>query len=212
MSLDTFANLKTAIADWLWRANDTDLTTYIPDFITLAEAEMNRRIQTRRRVAREDFTIDSEFEDVPSDFSSVVAFRLSSTDPDSRLKYVSPDTAAEMIGSTYADATGQPKYYTIVGGSFQFIPAPAGTYTGKLTYREKIPALTISNTSNWVLTDHPDVYLYGSLIHAAPFLKNDDRVAVWGALHERALQSLAVHDSASNFGGVVNARSARVFG
>ncbi len=44
MSLATYSALKTTMAAWLWRASDTDLTTYIPDMITMAEAEMNRRI------------------------------------------------------------------------------------------------------------------------------------------------------------------------
>src|SRR5262245_40191623 len=103
MSFSTFSALKTTIAAWLWRANDTDLTTYVPDMVSMCEAELNRRIKTRQRVAEDDFTIAAEFAAVPSDFAGVVAFRLSSTDPDARLKYIDPDKAAELITTTYTD-------------------------------------------------------------------------------------------------------------
>lgn len=209
MALSTFSELKTAIASLIDR---TDFTSYIPDFITLAEAELNRRLQSRLKVTRADFTIDSEFKSVPTDFAGVVAFRLSSTDPDTELDYISPSEAARLIGGTYNDSGGHPRCYTIVGGEFQFVPAPDGTYTAKLTYRQKIPALSDSQTANWVLTDHPDLYLYGSAIHAAPFIIEDERIASWGALHERAIQSLERKDSIENYSGQLNARPRRVLG
>lgn len=209
MALSTYAELKTAIASLL---NRTDLTSYIPDFITLCEAELNRRLQSRQRVTRADFTIDAEFETVPTDFAGVVAFRLSSTDPDAELEYVSPSKAAAMIGGTYNDATGQPVCFTVVGGEFQFVPAPDGSYTGKLTYRQKIPALSDSQTSNWVLASHPDLYLYGAAIHAAPFLQDDARITSFGALFTAAIASLERQDSFVNFASQLNARPRRVLG
>lgn len=208
MSLDTFANLKSAIADWL---NRTDLTSSIPDFITLAEAEMNRRIKTRRKYIRAEAALAAEFVDLPSDFDSAVSLVIESTDPTRRLTYIDPDKAVELKASTYT-ASGVPVHYSIVGDELQIIPTPDSSYTGELTYRQKIPALSDSNTSNWVLVSHSDIYLYGALIHAAPFLRDDERVAVWGALHERALASLEREDALANFGGKLNALPRRVFG
>lgn len=208
--LDTYANLKTAIAAWLWRPNDTDLTAQVPDFIALAEAEMNRRIKTRRKTIRAEATISAEFIDLPSDYDSPISFVIESTDPVTRLTYIDPDKATELKSTTYTSA-GVPVYYSIVGDEFEIIPAPDGSYTGELTYRQKITALSDSNTTNWVLTGHPDLYLYGALKHAAPWLQDDERIAVWGTFFEAAIQSLEREDSLANYGGKLNAR-ARSFG
>lgn len=205
MSLDSYANLKTALAAWLWRPNDADLTTSIPDMIAMAEAEMNRRIRSRRKAIRSEATITSEFTDLPSDFDAMVSLVNETTDPQRRLTYIDPEKAAELKNTTYT-ASGQPVYFSIVGDELQVIPSPDSSYSLEMTYRQKIPALSDSNTSNWVLVDHPDIYLYGSLVHAAPFLQDDDRVAVWGTLHERALASLETQDAFSQYPGKLNAR------
>ena len=59
-----------------------------------------------------------------------------------------------------------------------------------LHYWRKIPALSDSNTTNWLLTDAPDVYLYGSLMQSAPYLAHDERLAVWAGLYTQATTSL----------------------
>lgn len=211
MALDSYDNLKTAIAAWLWRPNDTDLTAQIPDFILLAEAEMNRRIKSRRKTIRAEASISAEFSDLPSDYDSPISFVIESTDPVTRLTYIDPDEAVRLKSTTY-QTSGPPVHYSIVGDEFEIIPAPDSTYTGEMTYRQKIPALSASNSSNWVLVNHPDIYLYGALIHAAPWMKDDPRVATWGALHERAMSSLETDNTLSEFGGKLNARPARSFG
>jgi hypothetical protein len=58
----------------------------------------------------------------------------------------------------------------------------------ELLYLAKIPALSDSNTSNWLLSEAPDVYLYGSLVHSAPYLQEDDRLGVWAQLYGAAVE------------------------
>lgn len=206
MALATYSDLQTAMADWLVR---TDLTARIPDFILLCEAELNRRLEERRNTTYTSFTISSEFMALPSDYAGEAAFYLTSTTPDSRLTFVDADTAGRFLEENYT-APAQPRLFSIIGSYFQFIPAPDTTYTARLVYQQSIPPLA-SNATNWVLQNHPDAYLYGSLIHSAPFLKDDTRVVTWSGLYERAMQSIEINDSTARFGDKLNAK-ARPFG
>jgi hypothetical protein len=71
----------------------------------------------------------------------------------------------------------------------------------ELTYYAEIPALSDSSTTNWLLTRWPDLYLYGSLMHAAPYLKEDERVTVWAGLHDRALEEIRMEDHKAQWSG-----------
>jgi hypothetical protein len=66
--------------------------------------------------------------------------------------------------------SGQPSTYTILGDNFRFAPSPASSYTGNINYYKEFDPLSDSNTSNYILANHPAIYLYGSLYHAANFL------------------------------------------
>jgi hypothetical protein len=196
MALDTFANLKTAIADHL---NRGDLTSYIPDFITLAEAQMQRDLSKHYlREARTTLTVDGQFEDVPSDFYSPV--RLSLQGKHRPLELMS---LAEMQGrrDDCDDETGEPLGYAINGADLEFWPSPNDTYTADLVYIQTITALSDANTSNWLLVNGPDAYLYGSLIHSAPFLRDDERIGVWAALYKSAIDGLNHASTEARFGG-----------
>jgi hypothetical protein len=91
----------------------------------------------------------------------------------------------------------------------EFIPTPDTTYDGELTYYAKIPSLSDSNTSNWLLAYAPDLYLYGALVEAEPYLKNDERIAVWGELYLRVIADIEVADERASVAStpLVRARS-----
>jgi hypothetical protein len=59
-------------------------------------------------------------------------------------------------------------------------------------FYSKIPALSDSNTTNWLLTASPDIYLYGSLMQSAPYLRDDDRVGIWASLYQKAIDDLNI--------------------
>ena len=85
--------------------------------------------------------------------------------------------------------------------------SPDGTYTLQIQYFAKVPALTSSNTTNWLLTSHPDAYLYSTLMAAEPFLMNDARLQTWASLSEKAIQEIVDADDASRYaGGTLAAR------
>lgn len=208
MAITSYSTLQTSIGDWLNRA---DLTAVIPDFITLAEAKFNRNIRHRKMVERATATLDSEYSAVPGDWLESIRFQIN-TNPITVMEFVSPDQAAMLKGAN--SASGKPIYYTQIGQQFQVIPAPdsGSAYTGELTYYAKIPALTVSNTSNWLLVEAPDLYLYGSLLQAAPYLQDDQRITVWGALYDRALSDLKVSDERSRMSTSALRMRARSFG
>lgn len=195
MAITTYSELQSAIADWLLR---DDLTSVIPSFIDLAEAKFNRRIRDYRMVARATATVNTGYFAVPGDWLENIRFQLNTT-PITTLEYVTPDQAAEER-VTFSSA-GRPKFFTMIGSEFQVVPSPdSGTYTGELTYYRTIPALTDVTTTNWLLTAAPDIYLYGTLMEAAPYLDDDARVQTWGALLERAMNDLQIESDRARIG------------
>lgn len=183
MAIGTYSELQTACANWL---NRSDLTARIPEFIALAEAYFQKELRVNEMKSRVDFTIDSEFEDVPSDFLEISQFHL-----DTNPKTVLTQMSEGALVTAYPNAaSGKPVAVAVVGSSFRFGPTPDSTYTGKLTYFQKIPALSDSNTTNWLLTSHPDIYLYTTLIQSAPYLHDDARIGTWSTLALEGLERL----------------------
>ena len=204
MALDTFAGLKATIADYL---NRDDLTAIIPSFITIAEAKFNRKLRTRQMIKRANGQIETAFFAYPSDWLQAKEFQLN-TNPIVRLQFVTEAYGDELKANRYV-SIGQPAYYTITGTQLEFIPAPDATYSAELTYYAKIPALSDSNTSNWLLAYAPDLYLYGALLEAAPYLKDDERLAVWSQMYINSLGDIEVADQRASVSStpLVRARS-----
>ena len=204
MALDTFAGLKATIADYL---NRDDLTAIIPSFITIAEAKFNRKLRTRQMIKRAEGQIETAFFAYPSDWLQAKEFQLN-TNPIVRLQFVTEAYGDELKANRYV-SIGQPAYYTITGTQLEFIPAPDSTYSAELTYYAKIPALSDANTSNWLLAYAPDLYLYGALLEAAPYLKDDERLAVWSQMYINSLGDIEVADQRASVSStpLVRARS-----
>ena len=196
MSLDTYANLQTEIAGFL---NRDDLTSAIPTFIDLAEAQMSRDIRHWRMQERATITIDAQYEDRPTDWIETIRFVLTGNGT-SALDLLAQNAMADFRSGS-ADTAGTPRYYTHTQSQFEFYPTPDETYIGDLLYYQQIPALSDSNTTNWLLTNAPDVYLYGALLHTAPYLQEDARVTVWAQLYSAAVARLNAESDAAAVSG-----------
>lgn len=203
MALSTYTELQTSLAALL---NRTDLTTVIPDFIALFEADFDGRPDTathRRRICRSTATIDAEYEALATNFMGVQSISLD-TDPVRRLEYIDPDSMVRLIEDQaawealntidFGSDPAPPRYYTVVGTEIRFFPAPEQEYTCLLTVYERLARLSDTVADNWLLTYFPQVYLYGSALHSAPYLTNDDRLATWGKLYEEAVAKCAASD------------------
>ena len=193
MPITNYSELKTAIANWL---NRDDLTSVIPDFISMAEASMTRDIRHWRQEKRSETTLDEQYEDIPSDYLETVELTINN---DRKITLIS--TAEMQRRKEASSATGEPKYYRLVADQFEFFPSPDGSYTLSLQYLARTSALSDSDTSNWIIDYAPDVYLYGSLIHAAPYLVDDPRIQVWGSLYAGAVAALNKESEDSKFSG-----------
>ena len=207
MALTTYAELKTSIGDWL---NRSDLTSVIPDFISLAEAQIERTLRARQMIVRANASFDVQYGAVPADFLEAKSLKLTSTNPETPLSFLSIDALdAEMTKYT---GSGKPKFFGVVGGQLRIVPTPDSTYTTELIYYAKLSKLSTSNTSNWLLASSPDIYLYGSLLQAAPYLQDDARIQTWATLYERALNdSQTADDRSASSGGALLTR-AKTFG
>jgi hypothetical protein len=207
MALSTYTELKTSIGDWLNRA---DLTTVIPDFISLAEAQVERTLRTRQMIVRANASFDAQYGAVPSDFLETKSLKLTSTNPQTPLEFLSID-ALDNKASEYT-GSGKPRFFGVVGGQFRIVPTPDATYTTELTYYAKLTKLSSTVATNWLLTANPDIYLYGALLQAAPYLQDDARIQTWATLYERALNdSQTADDRGASSGGALLTR-AKTFG
>ena len=80
------------------------------------------------------------------------------------------------------------KGYSVVGTALLLAPAPSEVGSViKITYYQRLPALSVSATTNWLLTAHPDLYLFGTLTVASAFLKDDERTGIWKNAWDEAL-------------------------
>jgi hypothetical protein len=207
MALTTYTELKTSIGDWL---NRSDLTTAIPDFISLAEAQIERTLRTRQMIVRANASFDAQYGAVPSDFLETKSLKLTSTNPETPLQFLSIDALDNEM--TKYTASGKPKFFGVVGGQFRIVPTPDSNYTTELTYYAKLTKLSSSVASNWLLASSPDIYLYGALLQAAPYLQDDARIQTWATLYERALNDLqTADDRGASSGGALLTR-AKTFG
>jgi len=198
MALSTYSELKSSIANWL---NRSDLTTEIAnDFIVLTEKDFNSKLRIRKMVAQTSLTLNAETVALPSGFLQVRDFYILSGGTKYSLTYMTPSQMDQIKGTS---VVGMPSSYTILGDTFRFSPVPGDSYTAYLNYYKTFDALSDSNTSNFILTNHPSIYLYGSLYHAAQFLGGVDpnRVQQWLQLYSTALERLEQNDREDQFSG-----------
>lgn len=185
MAITDYASLQASVANWLHRS---DLTGQIQDFIALAEQKLNADIDARQMDARASMSTaaGAAYVNLPSDLLEM--YRLSvQTNPVRVLKYTSPD----QLAVDYPTATpGVPAIFSIVGTQLQLAPTPDAAYTLECTYRQRIPALSKVNPSNWLLQAYPGAYLYGALCAAQPYIVNDARLPTFQALYREAVDGI----------------------
>lgn len=209
MALSNRTELLAALADW---ANRTDLTDFWPDAITLAEAELKRRL--RRFEESTTIYISAGNMDGPSDMLEPKHLRLSTASPyeDGTLKLCTPEQLTD-VRQRCGYVEGRPTHYAFYDGQLQFAPIPDQSYDGILLYKQALVPLTASNTTNAVLTAAPDLYLFGALLQAAPYLHDDERIAVWQSKFDASIDQMnEMVERESYNGGLKEMRLGTVFG
>ena len=197
MALNSYSALKTSIANWL---NRTDLTTEIEDFIVLAEKDFNSKLRIRKMISESSITINAETVALPTGFLQIRDFFITEGGTKHSLTFMTPSQMDQIKGSS---TSGMPEVYTILGDNFRFAPIPSGSYAGTLNFYKEFDPLSDSNTSNFILTSHPAIYLYGSLYHAANFLGGVEPrlIQQWQQMYATALERLERNDREDQFSG-----------
>jgi len=198
MAITNYTNLQTTIADFL---NRDDLTAVIPTFIQLAEAQINREIrhwQMETRASGQQSAGD-QYMQIPNDWLETIRLHLTGSGT-SAVTMTSRAAMADIRAKNEDISNVAPYYYTHADGQFELYPTPVEDTDFELLYYQKIPDLA-TNSTNWLLTDAPDVYLYGSLIHSAPYLAEDARVAVWAQMYSAAVQNVNSASEKARYSG-----------
>lgn len=198
MPLANYTDLQMAVSAWLF--NRQDLAAVTPDFITLAEVEANRVLSVRQMDTRATAAFDTTSDTpnqlaVPADFQSMRTIQILGGPP------FLPSRATFMTNAQFEDKLDQltnrvgvaisfPQWFTIYGNNLWFAPTPDQDYSVQMIYRANVPSLSADNPTNWLITEAPDVYLFGSLMQAAPYLSDDDRIPIWQSKYEKAIQQL----------------------
>lgn len=210
MALSTYTELKAAVADWL---NRSDLTSAIDyDFLPLCEAELKRRV--RRTTNTSTIYVATAAVAPPTDMAEPISLRINSgtTYQDVPLKICTPQMLGE-VRAAWAGTSGRPTHVAYYDGAFQFAPEPDQSYDCTVVYVQQLTALSGSNTSNAILAEAPDAYLYGCLLQAAPYLEHDERIPVWKAKFDAAIEQLnTVREREEYGGGIGEVRLPVIFG
>ena len=195
MSLDNYDGLKSEVAGWL---NRTDLAPVIPTFVRLLEAQVERILRTREMLVRAEGALSDEFTTLPQDFLALEHIVLVGVQNPQPLQWV----PMNQINALQAESTaGTPTHYSIIGDEIELSPLPSAEIVAQIAYYRKIPKLSDSVQTNWVLERHPDLYLYGTLMQAAPYLNNDQRISTWTTALAAILEDIRLADERAIRGG-----------
>ena len=169
-----YAALKTQLDNYTHRA---DLSTEYDTWIALVESELNLELRTRQQLTSTTIAmvgVPTDTIALPSDFLQMRNLELA-TSPVTPLKYV---TSEQRDFYDLKASTGKPRIYDISGSNIILAPQPDQVYTLNIEYYAQIPTLP-SNTTNWLITNFPHVYLYGCLSQAGGYLLDSDRLQIF---------------------------------
>lgn len=192
-----YTELRTQVSNYLNRQDISDEQMDV--FIDNAEAELNRTIRHRKMVKRSTASISSHFTTLPTDWLEAVNVQLN-TDPISLLRQVTLETA-DQYRENNGDVTGTPAFYAIVGETLELVPRPSSAVDLELTYYAKIPSLSTTNLTNWLIEEYPDLYLYAVAKQACVFLMDDERLTTYAALYTSQVNALKDEQERVKFAG-----------
>jgi hypothetical protein len=184
--------LVSVVASWLHRDN---LSAMIPTFVQLAEQRINADIGARAQdtVLSLDTVANTDNVTMPSDLINLRTVYVNQS-PKIVLDYLSPD---QFESSWAYSGTNVPQAYTIIGNAIYLAPTPDAVYPLGLTYKAKVPSLTVTD-SNWLILSNPAIYLYATLCEAAPYLQDDARIQLWEGKYTQAVAALNAQEWSSN--------------
>ena len=190
----TYTSLVDDIASYLERS-DAQTLAKIPTFIMLAEQVIASEIKFLGNLTVNNSTmvIGEAIIAKPARWHKTVSMNVvvaGERQPVFLRKY-------EYLREYWPDATatGTPAYYADYDYTHWLVaPTPAAAYTFEILYYQRLQPLDDTNQTNWFTEYAPQALLYGSLLQAMPFLKNDDRIPMWQAQYQQIIQTLKTED------------------
>jgi hypothetical protein len=198
VAISTYDELKTAIAAWTHRAN---LTSYLGDFITMAEERMFSELKVKEMEARTDYTPSSRYLSTPTRMTAIRRI-VAKSSPPVELVGTSPDG----LRVVYDTGSGTPSHYTVLGSEIEFNRIP--NVDVEILHYAAPAALSASNTTNSILTAYPTVYLTASMVEAAIFMKDQSMLATWQGKYADAISAANRKSSKFHTAGPMAAVSA----
>lgn len=198
MALDgTYTGLQASIASWLHRS---DMTAIIPDLVILAEARIARDLRLRRQVTNVTLSTIAATQAValPSDYLELENLSVISGGVNVQLNYIN----IESLNVKYPDGSysGVPKVYTFESSNILLGPTPDAIYSLDAYYYARFASLTVT-PANWLLTNHPNIYLYAALAEAGDWTQDEKNLAKWEAKYHADVEKLQESDDAAMFSG-----------
>lgn len=179
----------------LWLDRD-DLEERIPDFIALTEARLNRLLRTLNMEVTDLWVADGETFALPDDFRMLREAHIEGS-PDRPLRGMSPSAIPNMFNG----ASGIPTAYAIRDRTLMLAPPPASAVTISAIYMRRVPPLTSSLPSNWLLEEHPDIYVWGVLFQAAIYIRDNDAIGAAKTMLDEAIGELKMASNRDRWGG-----------
>ena len=187
MALTTNAELQAVIADWL---NRSDLSAQIPDFLTLAQLKINRRLSVVQQEVLEEITPVEQATYLPTGTKFVISVS------DANGRNLEPVSMQELLD--YEAVSGPVTRYAISGIKIYFAPTPAADNTSKfriLYSKDK----DLDNGSGGPLLLQ-DIYLNAALHEAYVYLKDDGRVAYFKGMVDEGVANVQARLAKSGVG------------
>ncbi len=181
MTLSTYDGLRHEIQVYLDRE---DLWEQTRTFIRLAEARHARELRIREMMRRAQAPVSSRYIGLPVRFEQMRTLYLLENHR-TPLKEVS---ANEMMKLS-RESEGTPRYFS-VHNEIEFDRKPAEEMTVEMQYWARPEPLSDDNPTNTILQRAPDLYLYGSLLEAEPWLANDERLELWAQLYTQSRDAI----------------------
>lgn len=191
----TYDSLTSTVLQYLER-KDKAVVDAIPTFITLAEFEIAQEIKTlgQLQIVQSNMSLGDAVLQKPARWRKTVSMSVTvngKKQPVLLRKY-------EYLKNYWPDdnQTGVPLFYADTDWDHWYLaPTPDQNYAFEVLYYERIAPLSSTNQTNWITQNAPNAMLFGTLLQAMPFLKNDQRT-VFQQKYTEAIQSLKTEDVA----------------
>ena len=195
MAISNYTDLLAEVGAWLDRS---DLSANIPTFISLAETSFKTDLRLRLMEVSVDIPLaigQSEYSisSLLPRFQQMRALSVRKSGQHTALPYYNPETLDMLWGNSQ---NGQPRGYSLLGDNLIILPAPDSTWAvdARATFFEQPIPIGPSQATNALLTAYPNIYLFGTLLQAEPFLKDDSRIAIWADYYKQAVQRAMASD------------------